>query len=101
VQLEEFDKRLVDYGLLISTAHYSGRCCDKEKNEIRYDINAILRTESDDKVRQNYGAVGRRTGNIDEGLEGELKGFCFFRVVIGVTVMPSGIICGCQSCEGI
>jgi len=31
VQLEEFDKRLVDYGLLISTAHYSGRCCDKEK----------------------------------------------------------------------
>jgi len=31
VQLEGFDKRLVDYGLLISTAHYSGRCCDKEK----------------------------------------------------------------------
>jgi alpha/beta superfamily hydrolase len=67
VQLEEFDKRSVEYGLLISTAHYGGRYCDKGKNEIRYNIKVILRTRSIDKVRQNYGTVGRRNGNIDEG----------------------------------
>jgi len=65
VQLEEFDKRSVEYGLLISTAHYGGRYCDKEKkNEIRYNIKVVLGTQSVDKIM----------GQWDEGMEILMRG---------------------------
>jgi hypothetical protein len=67
VQLEEFDERLADYGLLISTFIIVRTAVTRRKNEIHYDINVILWTQSDDKARQNYGTVGQRNGNIDEG----------------------------------
>jgi len=44
-----------------------GAAVTRRKNEIRYDINVILRTQSDDKVRQIM-------GQWDEGMEILMRG---------------------------